>query len=79
MARLRTVHRNWQSEIKDGKFYSLQTRYNYCNGCTGHFAFQKIISSPLLILSGFDDDENIQQITESIRRHAQRKKAAKVL
>ena len=32
-----------------------------------------------ILLSGFDDDENIQQITESIRRHAQRKKAAKVL
>ena len=32
-----------------------------------------------VLLSGFDDDENIQQITESIRRHAQRKKAAKVL
>ena len=30
-------------------------------------------------LAGMEDDENIQQITESIRKHAQRRKAAKVL
>ncbi|KAL9960546.1 hypothetical protein ACROYT_G034019 [Oculina patagonica] len=42
-------------------------------------AAKRALSFDASIFDGLDDGENIQQITESIRMHAQRKRAAKML